>query len=66
MATRRPATWVEVNPDGTRTFHIDSDAAHAAAMLNYEGAPELSQEEFQELTGIMRKVREETSGKGSA
>ena len=59
MATRLPTTWVEINPDGA------SDAAHAAAMLDFDGAPELSQEEFQELTGIMRKVREETSGEGS-
>ena len=66
MATRRPTTLLEVNPDGTRTLHIASDATHAAAMLDYDGAPELSQEEFGELTGIMRKVREETSGEGSA
>ncbi len=61
-----PLRWVEVNPDGTRTFHIDSDAAHSAAMLDYDGATEMSQEEFEELTGVMRKVREETSGEGSA
>ena len=29
---------IEYHADGTKTFHVDSDAAHAASMLDYPGA----------------------------
>ena len=58
------------NDDGTRTFYIDGDALYAAELLDQEGAPELTQEQFEELTEEMRKAREETEAeeaeKGSA
>ena len=49
-------TW-EWNEDGTRTWYVDEDALAAAAFLDYEGAPELTEEQFEELTEEMRKVR---------
>ena len=47
------------NPDGTRTWYVSEDALYAASMLEGEDAPELTQEQFEELTDEMRKVREE-------
>ena len=51
------------NGDGTRTFFVDKDAMEAAAMMETfaPDAPELSTEEFQELTEAMRQAREETA-----
>ena len=54
-------TWKE-NPDGTRTWHVDQDALYAASLLEGEDAPELTQEQFEQLTDEMRKVREEEEG----
>ena len=54
------------NPDGTATFYIDSDALHAASMLEDPGAPELDEEEFEELVDAMREAREEADAGGSA
>ena len=61
-------TRIEYHDDGHRTFHIDSDALYAAELLDHEGAPELTQEQFEELTDEMRKAREEADGEeeGSA
>ena len=47
------------NGDGTRTFYIDQDRLEGAALLDGEDAPELTDEQFDELTDEMRKVREE-------
>ena len=51
------------NGDGTRTFFVDEDAMEAAAMMETFAPddPELSTEEFQELTEAMRQAREETA-----
>ena len=54
-------THIEENDDGTRTFHIDSDALHAASMLDSPDAPELTEEQFDELTEEIRQVREDDS-----
>ena len=54
-------TWKD-NPDGTRTWHVDQDALYAASLLEGEDAPELTQEQFEQLTDEMRKVREEEEG----
>ena len=51
-------TRVEYLPDGRRRFYVSSDALYAADMLDYEGAPELTGEEFEGLTDEMRKARE--------
>ena len=53
-------TYYEENPDGTRTFYIDQDAAEAAALLDYTGAPEVTEEQFEELTEELRQAREQT------
>ena len=53
------------NPDGTATFYIDSDALHAASMLE-GGEVELDEEEFEELVDAMREAREEADAGGSA
>ena len=47
------------NPDGTRTFYIDQDRLDAASFLDDDDSPELTDEQFDELTDEMRKVREE-------
>ena len=48
------------NPDGTRTWKISPDAAHAVALLEgMEDPPELTREEFDELAEDMRLAREE-------
>ena len=57
--SEEPITRIVDNGDGTRTFYTSGDALEAAEMLDYEGAPELTEEEFEELTGEMRKAREE-------
>ena len=54
-------TWKD-NPDGTRTWHVDQDALYAASLLEGEDAPELTQQQFEQLTDEMRKVREEEEG----
>ena len=46
-------------PDGTRVWHVSEDALYAASLLEGEDAPELTQEQFEELTDEMRKAREE-------
>ena len=51
------ANWRQ-NPDGTRTFFVDQDRIQAASLLDYEGAPELTEEQFEELVEEMRKARE--------
>ena len=55
------ATWKD-NPDGTRTWYVDQDALYAASLLEGEDAPELTQEQFEQLTDEMRKVRKEEEG----
>ena len=57
--SEEPITRIVENGDGTRTFYTSGDALAAAEMLDYEDAPELTQEEFEELTDEMRKAREE-------
>ena len=57
--SEEPITRIVENGDGTRTFYTSADALAAAGMLDYEDAPELSEEEFEELTDEMRKAREE-------
>ena len=52
-------TTYHENPDGTRHWIVDPDALQAAAFLDDEGAPELTQEQFDELTCEMRAAREE-------
>ena len=47
------------NPDGTRHWTVDPDALQAAAFLEDDDAPDLTQEQFDELTGEMRAAREE-------
>ena len=54
-------TWKD-NPDGTRTWHVDQDALYAASLLEGEDAPELTQQQFEQLTDEMRKVRGEEEG----
>ena len=54
-------THIEENDDGTLTYHVSSDALHAASMLDNPDAPELTEEQFDELTDEMRKAREETA-----
>ena len=67
LMSEEPITRIVDNGDGTRTFYTSADALEAAEMLDYEGAPELTQEEFEELTEEMRKAREEAEGEaGSA
>ncbi len=39
-------------------FHIDSDDLYAAAMLDSEDAPELTEEQFEELADAVRKGSE--------
>ena len=51
-------TW-SLNPDGTRTWHVDPDALEAAALLDGEDF-ELDEEQFEQLTDEMRQAREET------
>ena len=58
MATRR------VDDDGRVTWYIDADTLAAAAMLDYEGAPELTDEQFDRLVEEMRKTREEVEAGG--
>ena len=57
-----PMTTWKNNPDGTRTWYVDQDALYAASLLEGEDAPELTQEQFEQLTDEMRKVREEKEG----
>ena len=52
-------TTFEEKPDGTRTWYVDEDALAAAAFLDYEGAPELTEEQFDELTEEVRKAKDE-------
>ena len=51
------------NPDGTRTFYIDQDRLEGAALLDGDDSPELTDEQFDELTDEMRKVREDEDGR---
>ena len=55
-------TYIELHDDGRRTFHTDPDAFYAAGLLDHEGAPELTREQFDELTARMKKARKKTSG----
>ena len=48
-----------VNPDGTRTWHIDPDRLQGAALLDDNDSPELTEEQFERLADEMRKVRED-------
>ena len=57
--SKDPITRIVDNGDGTRTFYTGGDALAAAEMLDDEDSPELSEEEFEELTDEMRKAREE-------
>ena len=54
------ATWIEYHDDGTRTFHTSSAALYAAEMLDQTDAPELTQEQFEELAEEIRSVDDET------
>ena len=56
---------IRQNPDGTRTFFVDQDRLEGAAMLDGDDAPELTEEQFEELTDEMRKVREEEENRGT-
>ena len=58
--SKEPITRIVDNGDGTRTFYTSADALAAAEMLDDEDSPELSEEEFEELTDEMRKAREES------
>ena len=61
-------TTYQDNPDGTRDYIVDMDALEAAAFLDDDDAPELTDEQFERLTAEMRQVREENeqTDKGSA
>ena len=61
-----PITRIVDNGDGTRTFYTSADALAAAGMLDYDDSPELSEEEFEELTDEMRKAREEAAQEDAA
>ncbi|MCY4365500.1 MAG: hypothetical protein OXE17_04665 [Chloroflexi bacterium] len=54
--------WIEELPDGTRRLHVTRDSLEAASMLDYEGAPELTDEQFAELAEAMREVDQESEG----
>ena len=45
---------------------IDADTLAAAGMLDDPEAPELTEEQFEELVGEMRDAREEADAEGSA
>ena len=55
-------TWIEEMPDGTRRFHIDQATLEAGSMLDYDGAPELTDEDFAELTEEMRLDQADMTG----
>ena len=63
---KEPITRIVDNGDGTRTFYTSADALAAAEMLDHEDAPELSEDEFEELTDEMRNAREEAEQEESA
>lgn len=58
-------TRIVDNGDGTRTFYVDQDRLEGAALLE-DSDVELTDEQFEELTDEMRKVREEEEDGGSA
>ena len=64
--SKEPITRIVDNGDGTRTFYTSADALAAAGMLDYDDSPELSEEEFEELTDEMRKAREEAAQEDAA
>ena len=53
----------DFNENGTRNYYINKDRLEAAGMMETfaPDEPELSTEEFEELTEAMRQAREETS-----
>ena len=53
-------TWKEKLPDGRTLWHIDPDDALAVSMLgDGDEQPELSQEDFAELSGELKNIRDE-------
>ena len=58
----KPISWFELHPDGKRTMFTSSAALYGAAMLDHEGAPDLNQEQFEDLTKTLRAADVETGG----
>ena len=54
QATRGLPTRIELRPDGTWVIVTSGDALYAAAMLDDDDAPELKEEQFQDLTKAIR------------
>ena len=53
-------TWKEKLPDGRMLWHIDPDDALAVSLLgDGDDQPVLSQEEFAELSGELKNVRDD-------
>ena len=60
-------TWKEKLPDGRTIWHVNVDEAMAVAMLgDRDDQPKLTQEQFEELSDEMKKVREEAETDGGA
>ena len=57
-----PISWYRREADGSRVLVTSSAALYGAAMLDHEGAPELTQEQFEDLTKTLRAADEETLG----
>ena len=59
-------TYIELHADGRRTFHTDPDAFYAVGLLDHDGVPELTSEQFGDLTARMKGAGQEAPGEGSA
>ena len=59
---RKPISWFELHPNGKRTTVTSSAAHYGAAMLDHEGTPELTQEQFEDLTKTLRPADEGAGG----
>ena len=60
---QEPEDWRDVIPP---PIFIDADTLAAAGMLDDPEAPELTEEQFEELVGEMRDAREQADAEGSA